>query len=63
MNDLVKTAEKVNVGRSELNSQDLNFIYENYCNDLFSMISFVFKIGFARGQKSVLSAVKKAVNA
>ena len=56
MENLVKSVEKVHPGRYDLRMKELDFIYKNYRYDLCGLIGFVFKLGFARGQK----AVKKA---
>lgn len=57
MEKLIKAAKNTHVpGKYDLRESELDFIYDNYRRDPFTLISFVFKLGFARGQK----AVKKA---
>ena len=52
MKNLVKSVESVHPGRYDLRESELDFIYDHYRCDLFGLISFVFKLGFARGQKA-----------
>lgn len=56
MEKLIKSVESVHPGKYDLRMKELNYIYDNYRYDLCELIAFVFKLGFARGQK----AVKKA---
>ncbi len=43
----------VNIGKYDLQVSEMNAIRERFQNDLFGLISFVFELGFARGQKAV----------
>lgn len=53
MKNLIETAKNTHVpGKYDLRESELNFLYDNYRYDLFGLISFVFKLGFARGQKA-----------
>ena len=53
MKNLIETAKNTHVpGKYDLRESELDFIYDNYRRDLFTLISFVFKLGFARGQKA-----------
>ena len=51
MKNLIETAKNTHVpGKYDLRESELDFLYDNYRYDLFGLISFVFKLGFARGQ-------------
>ena len=52
MDKLVKSVENVHPGKYELRVKELDYIYENYRYDVCGLIAFVFKLGFARGQKA-----------
>lgn len=53
MKNLIETAKNTHVpGKYDLRESELDFLYNNYRYDLFGLISFVFKLGFARGQKA-----------
>ena len=56
MEKLIKSVENVHPGRYDLRMKELDFIYDNYRHDLCKLIAFVFKLGFARGQKAVKNA-------
>lgn len=54
MEKLFKAVKNTHVpGKYDLRESELDFIYDNYRYDLFALISFVFRLGFARGQKAV----------
>lgn len=53
---LEKQVANVRIDHYDLRSGDLLALHDRFHDDLFGLISFVFKLGFARGQK----AVKKA---
>lgn len=52
MTDAVKAMEKVHPGKYELRASDLLAIEEHFHGNTFGLISFVFKMGFQRGQKA-----------
>lgn len=56
MEQLIKSVENVTPGKYDLHASDLTAIYKAMHNDIFGLISFVFKLGFARGQKAVKQA-------
>lgn len=52
MDKLVKSVENVRPGKYDLQVFEMNTIRDRFKNDLFGLISFVFELGFARGQKA-----------
>lgn len=59
MEKLIKSIEGVHPGKYDLRRNELDELdelYDAYHHDTFKLITVVFKLGFARGQK----AVKKA---
>ena len=53
MEKLIKSVESVHLGRYDLRAGDLLAIEERFHGDVFGLIGFVFRLGFARGQKAV----------
>lgn len=53
MEKLIKSVENVHCGRYDLRASDLLEIEERFHGDTFGLIGFVFRLGFARGQKAV----------
>lgn len=53
MEKLIKSVENIHPGKYDLRVTDLLAIDERFHDDVFGLIGFVFKLGFARGQKAV----------
>lgn len=56
MEKLIKSVENVHPGRYDLRMSDLIAIHDNMGHDIFRLIGFVFRLGFARGQKAARQA-------
>lgn len=52
MKNLVKSVESVHPGRYDLRMREMSEIYTAFHHDTFKLMAFVFKLGFARGQKA-----------
>ena len=52
MEKLIKNIEGVHPGKYDLRMKKLDELYDAYHHDTFKLISVVFKLGFARGQKA-----------
>lgn len=53
MEKLMKSVEDVHPGKYDLRLKELDYIYDAFRHDIFKLMTVVFKLGFARGQKAV----------
>jgi len=52
MEKLIKSVENVHPGKYDLRVSDIIAIHDSMSHDIFRLIGFVFRLGFARGQKA-----------